>query len=380
MLSTFSNTCRTRWLLSGQLTDDEPIRRVSVDKSPFTVGRRSDRALSIPSPTVSGKHAEIIVEQDFLLVRDLGSTNGTFVNGIRVTDECVVRRGDLIQFAQIVFRATLEDSTPNFKTVQEDSADRALALIQFDKLMNERAVAPHFQPILAMDSLQTFGYEILGRSKLFGLTDPSMMFKAAAVLNLEAELSRILREEGVRTGQELAGAKLLFFNTHPAEIEDLGVLEYSLRELRELDPHRPMVLEIHEATATQTSQMRELRAALDDLCIGLAYDDFGAGQARLVELVEVPPDYLKFDMKLVQGISAASTERQKMVEHLVQMTSELGIAPLAEGVELQADHDVCLQMGFSCAQGYLYGRPQPLSCSTVIPSPPKQQSLVVHGC
>ena len=37
-------------------------------------------------------------------------------------------------------------------------------------------------------------------------------------------------------------------------------------------------------------------------------DDFGAGQARLVELVDVSPDYLKFDMRLVQNLEAASME------------------------------------------------------------------------
>ncbi len=360
MISRPSTARQTRWLLSGQLTDDEPMRRIPIDGYPFTVGRSGDQALSIPSPTVSGRHAEILLKDGLLSVRDLGSTNGTFVNGVRVTEDCEVHRGDLVQFAQIVFRLSLEDSTPNLKTVQEDSADRALALIQFDKLMTERAITPHFQPIVAVDTRQTFGYEILGRSKLFGLSDPAMMFGAAAVLNLEAELSRIMRDEGVRVGQRIPGGQLLFFNTHPAEIDDLGVLEFSLRELRELDPHRPMVLEIHEATATQSAQMQQVRSVLDDLCIGLAYDDFGAGQARLVELVDVPPDYLKFDMKLVQGISDASLERQTMVERLVQMTIELGIVPLAEGIESPADHATCLQLGFACAQGFLYGRPKPL--------------------
>jgi len=118
-----------------------------------------------------------------------------------------------------------------------------------------------------------------------------------------------------------------------------------------------MVLEIHEKTATQTQPMRELRAKLSDLNIGLAYDDFGAGQARLIELIEVPPDYLKFDMQLVQNIHAASAERQKMVARLVQMTAELGIIPLAEGVETREDHEVCVQMGFLCGQGFYYGRP-----------------------
>ena len=103
--------------------------------------------------------------------------------------------------------------------------------------------------------------------------------------------------------------------------------------------------------------MRILRSALTELRISLAYDDFGAGQARLVELVDVPPDYLKFDMRLVQNLESASMERQRMLASLVAMVSDLGITPLAEGIELEGDHEICRQMGFKCAQGFLYGYP-----------------------
>ncbi len=345
------------WMLSGQVSDDEPMRHYAIDASPFTVGRKPDQKLSLTSPTVSGAHAEIELTDHGLLVRDLGSTNGTFVNGERIHGTCPAGHGDLIQFAQVVFRAGRSVHSTQHQTVQDDSADRALALIQFDKLMTERAVLPHFQPIVSMQSLQPLGYEILGRSRLFGLKDPQTMFSAAAVLNLESELSRIFRDEGMATGADLPEQHMLFANTHPNEIDEPELLEFSLRELRQSCPTRPMVLEIHEKTATQTQPMRELRAKLNDLNIGLAYDDFGAGQARLIELVEVPPDYLKFDMKLVQNIHSASIERQKMVHRLVQMTAELGIIPLAEGVETIEDHEVCTQMGFLCGQGYYYGRP-----------------------
>lgn len=357
MLSTLSPPRTATWLLSGQFSDDQPLRTAAVDASPFTVGRRPDQSLTIPSPTISSRHAELILDEDRLFVRDLGSTNGTFVNGSRVQEMVAVQNGDLVQFADIVFRAGRNNISTFHATVQDNSADRALALIQFDKLLTERAVAPHFQPIITMDERQVVGYEILGRSRLFGLTDPKSMFQAAAVLNMEAELSRIFRDEGVKQGADLPGHCLLFANTHPNEIDDPELLILSLRELRKAAPSRPLVLEIHEATATQTKQMRELRAVLNELSIGLAYDDFGAGQARLVELVEVPPDYLKFDMKLVQNLSQASLERQKMVERLVQMTLELGIIALAEGVEHEADHVICRQMGFACGQGFLYGRP-----------------------
>lgn len=360
------NTQESTWTLSGQFSHDDSMRHIVVESSPFTVGRRGDQSLTIPSPTVSSCHAEVLLKGDELWVRDLDSTNGTFVNGVRIEGEVRVNNGDLVQFAQIVFRAGSSTQPIQSMTIQDESGDRALALIQFDKLLTERAISPHFQPIVTMER-QTIGYEVLARSPLFGLRSPQTMFMAAAVLNLESELSRVLRVEGVRAGAALPGQHLLFANTHPSEINDLDVLEFSLRELREAAPERPLVLEIHEATATKSEEMRKLRAALNDLQIGLAYDDFGAGQARLVELADVPPDYLKFDMKLVQGIGSATAERQRMVERLVQMTRELGIIALAEGIEEEVDHEACKQMGFTCGQGFLYGKPLPRSQYRQVP-------------
>ena len=306
---------------------------------------------------MSGEHAELTIQKGHLVVRDMNSTNGTFVNGVRIQEPCKVKHGDLIQIAQIVFRVKFEIGISDSKTIQDDAADRALALIQFDKLMTERAVAPHVQPIIEMKSRDTIGFEILGRSRLFGLTSPKAMFTAAAVLDLEAELSRILRYEGIRHSMQLADDPLLFLNTHPAEMAEPGLLLFSLRELREFAPDSRIILEIHEAAITRLDQMSDLRMTLTDLKIGLAYDDFGAGQARLLELAEVPPDYLKFDINLVRGIHDASADRQRMLGTLVQMVRDMGIAALAEGIETQEEHDFCKQLGFDFAQGFLYGKP-----------------------
>ena len=357
MLTSTLPTKRATWLLSGQLAEDQPMRHVRVGASRFTVGRKPDASLCIPSPTVSREHAELTVVERALLLRDMGSTNGTFVNGVRIQQPCTVHHGDLLQFGQIVFRVVQQCAESGPQTIQDNSCDRALALIQFDQLMTQRAVSPHFQPIVAMDDLKVLGYEVLARSRFFGLKDPHSMFAAAKVLDLEAELSRILRDEGIRSGHILPIEHALFVNTHPAEMDDLELLIFSLGELRNLDPNRPMVLEIHEASVTVGDEMRRLQAALKEMTIGLAYDDFGAGQARLIELVDVPPDYLKFDMSLVQNLESASIERQRMLASLVKMGQDLGIAPLAEGIELAADHEICRQIGFQFGQGFYYGYP-----------------------
>jgi EAL domain-containing protein (putative c-di-GMP-specific phosphodiesterase class I) len=357
MLSNTLTARRVTWLLSGQTGDDQAVRHVRVDASRFVVGRKPGASLCIQSPTVSREHAELTFVDREMLLCDLGSTNGTFVNGTRIQQPCTIHHGDLLQFGQVVFRAVQQSTESGPQTIQADSCDRALALIQFDQLMTQRAVTPHVQPIITMEDRRMWGSEVLARSRFFGLKDPHAMFSAARVLNLESELSRILREEGVRNSQVLPIEHALFVNTHPAEMDDLDLMIFSLSELREIEPRRPLVLEIHEAAVTCGEQMRELRASLKELRIGLAYDDFGAGQARLVELVDVPPDYLKFDMRLVQNLETASIERQRMLASLVKIVHELGITPLAEGIELEADHEICRQMGFTCAQGFLYGHP-----------------------
>ncbi len=63
-----------------------------------------------------------------------------------------------------------------------------------------------------------------------------------------------------------------------------------------------MTLEIHEAAIASPGQITRLRDVLYDLDMKLAFDDFGAGQTRLLELSEARPDYLKFDKQLVQRI------------------------------------------------------------------------------
>ena len=93
--------------------------------------------------------------------------------------------------------------------------------------------------------------------------------------------------------------------------------------------------------------------------IAFAYDDFGAGQARLLELADVPPDVIKFDMSLVQGIAEASDQRCRTVRSLVKIVRSLGVTPLAEGVETPEDATACREIGFELTQGYWFGRPAP---------------------
>lgn len=344
------------WFLVGRTGQGDEIRHVPVSAMPFRIGRRGDVSLCLANQTVSSLHAEIIDQHGTLIVRDLQSTNGTYVNAVPVRGEAALCDNDLVQFSDVVFRLRRVEASLERKTVTGDAGDQAIALIQFDKLMDGPAALPFYQPIVKFPDFEVVGYEVLGRSRLYGLRRPQEMFLVAAQLGLEAELSRLFRQEGIQQGVKLQGQPKLFVNTHPVELVQPGLVE-SLRKIRDLNATHPITLEIHEAAVTDATSMRELQQVLEDMNIELAYDDFGAGQARLVELAEVRPNYLKFDKQLIQGIHAAPAERQQMLASLVEIVHNLGVTALAECVECEADSEACRQFGFDLGQGYFYGKP-----------------------
>src|SRR5437588_11846677 len=69
-----------------------------------TVGRQDDCQLRIKSSQVSRKHCEIFEKKGMLLVKDLGSSNGTFVNGKRIQDQRVLEPGDELTIGQVKLR------------------------------------------------------------------------------------------------------------------------------------------------------------------------------------------------------------------------------------------------------------------------------------
>ena len=169
------------WFLVGPFDSEETIRHMPIYTFPFLIGRRQDVPLSLSCKTVSAVHAEITEVGSALVIRDLGSTNGTYVNGNRVEEPVVLAEDDLVQFANLPFRVRMQSTENDPHTVRESAGDRALALVLFDKLMSERAVTPFLQPIIDLKDRQTVAYEVLARSRLFGLEMPGNMFGVAPV-------------------------------------------------------------------------------------------------------------------------------------------------------------------------------------------------------
>ena len=346
-----------------------------IDSVPFAIGRDESCELTLESRDVSRYHAQLNVSGDMLWIRDSGSTNGTFINGKQIAESEALAHGDILQIGQVGFcvlsmeeeRLPGDDEDAN-KTAFLDTSglkpDRLVSYTaKFKKMIHDRAVMPHFQPIQAFSNQGIKGYEILGRLPR-GLdlpSNPAELFNLAASLGMATELSSLFREEGVNQSRLIPELTTLFVNTHPAELKQIKTLERSLKKIREMAASKTIVLEINEKAITDLERMKSLKSALKHLDIDLAYDDFGVGQSRLAELAKFPPDFLKFDISLIRKIHLAPKRLHQMVVTFLNMSRDLGATTIAEGIECKEEAETCRQLGFDYAQGYFYGVPIPIS-------------------
>jgi len=355
------------WSLEQSL-EDGSVQHVRIAASPFRVGRKRGMELRLQSPSISSLHAEILLRDGKPYVSDKNSTNGTFVNGFRIEEETAIDDGDVVQFANMclrVYHRSNEGKEPSKHVMStaanatefQESKDQALGLARFSVLISERAVMPHFQPVVALSDGGTVGYELLGRSRLFGLTSPREMFLAAKRLDREAELSRMLRSEGVKASQKIPGDFQLFVNLHPHELSDLDMLFSTVRELRDAHASQKISLEVHAQTKFKKTMLADLAAGLAELNVGLIFDDFGDGHTRLMELIELGPACVKFEKQFVQGAHKFPPNQKKRLSALIRMLGDVDITPLAKGVECEEDAAACKDMGFEWAQGFFYGKP-----------------------
>ncbi len=357
------------WYLEG-LAGEGKAWFIHLQPLPFIIGRHADCQLRLSFPGISRHHAELYQRNGQLVIRDCGSLNGTFINRNRIQADMTLNSGDILHFGSQEFRVIYKQAavSPGRESSVDGTMNIAITTGQlprnfincaaeFEQMLCQRAVIPHYQPIIQLIDRRTLGYELLGRGGFKGLpSSPGPLLHMAQVLGKEIQLSELFRQVGVERIQEFN--EYLFVNTVPKEM-DLTLLKRSMEQLQAQAPALSLVLEIHETAVTNLNMMRSLRSMLNEMEVKLAYDDFGAGQARLVELIEVPPDFLKFDIGLIRNVHEQSPRSLQVLQSLVNMAKDLGIQTLAEGVELQEGATVCTQIGFDYAQGYYFGRPSP---------------------
>ena len=97
-----------------------------------------------------------------------------------------------------------------------------------------------------------------------------------------------------------------------------------------------------------------------------AIDDFGAGFSGLNLLAEFQTDFIKLDMALTRHVESDKT-RQSIIGAVTNVCRDLGITPIAEGVETYQEWETLKDFGIELFQGFYFARPRFQSLATIAP-------------
>ncbi len=92
------------WNLEGSLDETKTIRKSPITNFPFVIGRSKSLDMVILRSGISREHAEIFKKDGRLYIRDLGSTNGTFVHKNRISVDTLITHNTVIHFAEVEFK------------------------------------------------------------------------------------------------------------------------------------------------------------------------------------------------------------------------------------------------------------------------------------
>ena len=242
------------------------------------------------------------------------------------------------------------------------SVARSYQLALLRRIIDERLLEAHFQPIIDLTSGALLGFEGLIRGPAdTPLHMPVELFRAAVKHGLVLRLERLCRLTVVQAFARLGLPQRLFLNVRPQCLALPGVGTTATRELlRQLaiQPERIVIELTEHLPMFDFSSVRTALTSYRSLGFQVAVDDLGEGFASFRMWSELRPQYVKADMHFVQGIDRDPLKLQ-FLKSIQQIAETSGSLIIAEGIETAAELEVVRDLGIPFGQGYFIARPSP---------------------
>jgi diguanylate cyclase (GGDEF)-like protein len=228
----------------------------------------------------------------------------------------------------------------------------------------EEGLVLHYQPLVRLESGEIVGVEALIRWEDGDrLVPPGDFLPLAERTGLMGTLSEWVIGEACRQARTWrdAGLDLYVSINLPPSFWQPTAMRHVLATIETfgLSPNRLMI-EFTEA-AFAFDGRRSMEFVLDELHdrgLRLAIDDFGAGHSSLSRLNQMKVSMLKIDRSFVGGLED-DAGTAVLTSSIVQLARNLGLEPLAEGIETEEQRNFLLTHGCELGQGFYFSRPVP---------------------
>ncbi len=240
------------------------------------------------------------------------------------------------------------------RDVESDLMDRIMASSLTDELLL------HYQPLIDLATGHVCGQEALVRwqhpergllqpADFIGLAERTGSIVAVGWWVMQAACAEAATwiDPSTVVSVNVAAHQLL----HP----DAALIIEEILAKCGLDPRRLMV----EVTESVMVDFGVIGPCLDDLRsrgVQVAIDDFGTGYSSLSYLTTLPVDVVKIDQSFIAALGG-DAKGDLLVRSLVEMTKNLGLRTVAEGVETRVQLERLRAIGCDAAQGFLLARP-----------------------
>lgn len=247
----------------------------------------------------------------------------------------------------------------------EDAMTRAQLRHQLAQAIRNDEFSLVFQPIVVPQSGRVVGYETLVRWQRNGNSVDATEFiefaeRSGQVIPIGRRVVTLLEEAAPRLLHTLPQDGFLTVNLSIKEIADAVIIDRLMSgPLAGLAAR--LVVEVTESQELFT--FAEAEGNLDQLRLcgfRLALDDFGAGFSTFGRLEQLRPFLLKVDRSLVTRAGSGADGAAGVLQAAVSVAQSLHCQVLAEGVETERIQQIVTALGIPFAQGFRYGKPQPI--------------------
>jgi hypothetical protein len=325
-------------------------RRVTIEHVPFRIGRAESANLRVESAEVSREHAEIFERNGVWLVRDLGSTNGTQVNG-KTIKETLLADGDILKFAEteLTFIASAASQFQRMVTQPVSSkrsrvAPNTLAPDVTAVRMMTEATLWQAIPVRLFEACSPRRGIAEAYFAVSSLSHPQQLLdQPCAVTERYREVERL---RALELASECTDTSRLFIAISPEDIETPHRLLSSLKQLQHLLPNG-WELGITFSLPNDVDLLRigELYHEARDHALAVAFDNFQGNGGQVMHFESLLPDYLVLAPNMTKDLTATRQPLRRL-ESLLAACNELAIRPVLPPHISAETLALCEEVGF----------------------------------